>query len=64
MMHTKPVNIANHMQLIEEAKMQLYCNGVIRYRDIFGQLRHTTFCLVYRPERETLGPCADGNEAD
>jgi hypothetical protein len=51
----------------ERGPIRLYCRGMITYQDIFGEIRHTRFCLAQGRFNEQgltqLIPCQTGNEA-
>jgi hypothetical protein len=46
-------------------ELRLYFWGVVRYRDIFGQVHHTRFRRIHFPgQGAQFGDCKGGNEAD
>lgn len=50
--------------LIGRGDLKLWCSGLIRYLDVFGQTRHTKFCFYQRYGKTDLQPWVEGNEGD
>lgn len=50
--------------LIGRGDLKLWCSGLIRYLDVFGQTRHTKFCFYQRYGNTNLQPWVEGNEGD
>ena len=62
---TSMQDIISKFELIDDQKMFLYYFGRLRYKDMFGNVRNTQFCiLLVNPKTKDLGYCDAFNDLD